>query len=149
MILLYIVESGHEQTCTFDVNGLNRPRKRVLRLEKSAGHPPICVKSFDLRQNRLLRMRVALYTKIDLKIEFSGSKNPLSGTFLCAELRQVILTRRVEIGRSYAPSGNRTFLLPPDDIYLTYERAQGKQKMSRILKLSLSAINIISLHLLQ
>ena len=23
MILLYIVESGHEQTCTFDVNGLN------------------------------------------------------------------------------------------------------------------------------
>ena len=27
-----------------------------------------------------------------------------------------VLTRRAEIGRSYAPSGERMFLLPPDDI---------------------------------
>ena len=38
------------------------------------------------------------------------------GTFLCAEARWYVLTRRGKIGRSYAPSGDRTFLLPPDDI---------------------------------
>ena len=40
-------------------------------------YPPFVVKSIEIRKNPLLRMRVQLYTKIDLKIEFSGSKNPL------------------------------------------------------------------------
>ena len=29
-------------------------------------------------------------------------------------------TRRAEIGRSYVPSGDRTFLLPPDDKYIQF-----------------------------
>ena len=41
------------------------------------------------------------------------------GTFLRAELRWNVLTRRAEIGRSYAPSGDRTLLLPPDDMTLS------------------------------
>ena len=38
------------------------------------------------------------------------------GTFLRTEPKWDVFTRRAEIGRSYAPCGDTTFLLPPDDI---------------------------------
>ena len=47
--------------------------------------------------NPLLRMRVASYTKIDLKIEFSWSKNPL-GTLGIA----IKALKRVKILPAYA-----------------------------------------------
>ena len=39
------------------------------------------------------------------------------GTFLRAEPRWDVLTRRGEMGCFYAPSRNRSFLLPPDDMW--------------------------------
>ena len=59
---------------------LNRPKKRAQRLEKPPRYPPNRDKKYKIRKNPLLRMRVASLTKIDLKIEFSGSKNPLGTT---------------------------------------------------------------------
>ena len=100
-------------------------RKRALRLEEPPKYSPIGVKSFEMRKNPLLRMRVASKTKIDLKIEFNGSKNPLCDLWhksymtmyesytshftrlkLCSQRHHTkrpgwdVLTRRAEIGRS-------------------------------------------------
>ena len=41
---------------------LSRPRKRAQRLEKPPMKPPIGMKSFEMRKNPLLRMRVQSYT---------------------------------------------------------------------------------------
>ena len=55
-----------------------------------------------------------------LKIQAQSAQD---GTFLRAEPRLDDLTRRAEMGRSYTPSWDRTFLLPPDDMKIfTYEK---------------------------
>ena len=52
------------------------------------------------------------------RVEMGRSYAPSrDGTFLRAESRWDVLTRRAERRLSYTPSGDRTFLLPPDDLY--------------------------------
>ena len=79
-----------------------------------------------------LQVIVTSYRRVGARTFYlrSARKNALSrlniharsardGTFLRAEPRWDVLTRRGEMGRSYAPSGDRTFLRPPNDILKT------------------------------
>ena len=60
------------------------------------------------------------------------------GTFLRAEPRWDLLTRRAEIGRSYAPSGDRTFLLPPDEVSLSFNFVIPSKYLHRTLSVGLN-----------